>query len=99
MAVLVGSRTLQRPALAIRDRCRRLLDDWAVDGLLVLGSAVVIPGALTKGDVDLHLCTQPDDFEAVVERLLAHLPPTSREAWGRASPSLRSRRRCRPASR
>jgi GrpB-like predicted nucleotidyltransferase (UPF0157 family) len=45
---------------------RALLRQHGIDGDLVLVGGSSVPGALTKGDVDLHLRVPPSDFETVV---------------------------------
>jgi GrpB-like predicted nucleotidyltransferase (UPF0157 family) len=52
-----------------------------VAGELLLTGGASVPGALTKGDIDLHLRVPPDRFEHVVERLRAVYRPGSTSAW------------------
>lgn len=52
-----------------------------VQGEVVLTGGLSVPGALTKGDIDLHLRVQPHDFEEVVARLRRVLPVASPQAW------------------
>ncbi len=55
-------------ARAVCRRERRRLQHLT-DGELVLTGGSSVPGALTVGDVDLHLRVAPADFTQVVERL------------------------------
>jgi uncharacterized protein len=52
-----------------------------VPGELVLTGALSVAGALTKGDVDLHLRVAPSEFDDVVERLRAAYPVGSPQSW------------------
>lgn len=40
-----------------------------------------MPGVRTRGDIDLHLRVEPDDFDEVVSRLNDLYNPASRHAW------------------
>jgi GrpB-like predicted nucleotidyltransferase (UPF0157 family) len=79
---LVWSDALVVEAAAIRVAVARTLADRDVPGELALTGAASLPGALTKGDVDLHLrVVGPDAFAAALERLAEVYRPTSRAAW------------------
>ena len=52
-----------------------------VTGELVLVGGTSVPGALTRGDIDLHLRVDPDAFSASVARLREVYPVASEEAW------------------
>ena len=65
-----------RPAEDFHDRAqlifrqeRALLAARGVPGELSLTGGTSVPGALTKGDVDLHHRVVPDHFAAAVDRL------------------------------
>lgn len=62
---------------AERDRLRRL----GVPGDLVLVGGCSVPGALTRGDVDLHLRVPPSAFTAAVDLLRAHYPVVHPDIW------------------
>jgi GrpB-like predicted nucleotidyltransferase (UPF0157 family) len=70
------------------DQARRTRRDVAaalatlgVPGELVLTGAASVPGALTKGDIDLHLRVPQECFDAVVARLRQVYPVASPHAW------------------
>ena len=52
-----------------------------VPGELVLTGGLSVPGALTKGDVDLHLRVEPARFAAIVARLEGRYAIASPHAW------------------
>jgi uncharacterized protein len=68
-------------ALAARDRLRAEVAAWGVPGAVNLVGALSVPGLLTKGDVDLHLCIEADVFERGVGVLAQHVTPTEEAAW------------------
>ena len=78
---LVWSDDLLRGAALIRDRVAAELGSLGVPGELELTGATSVPGALTKGDVDLHLRVPPDHFEETVRRLRTAYPVGSPSAW------------------
>ena len=57
------------------------LRSQGVDGVLELTGGTSVPGALTKGDIDLHLRVEADAFSAVVVRLKAMYPVASAHSW------------------
>jgi D-amino-acid oxidase len=61
----------------VRDRLGPLLPPF--DLVLTGGSSV--PGALTKGDVDLHLRVAPEDFDTTVAVLRGLYPVVHPEIW------------------
>lgn len=65
---LLRSDKLLEHALAVLSRERKRLDS-VTNGELVLTGGCSVPGALTTGDVDLHLRVAANDFAAVVGRL------------------------------
>jgi GrpB-like predicted nucleotidyltransferase (UPF0157 family) len=69
MARLRPSEDFRDAALDILNRQRARLQDLGVGGELVLVGGSSVPGALTRGDVDLHLRVDPVDFAEVVRRL------------------------------
>ena len=77
---------LLRPAEEFRDRALAILaverERLAGLGELVLVGGSSVPGALTRGDVDLHLRVPPADFAAVVERLRSLYAVVHPEIWG-----------------
>jgi len=78
---LILSDTIAEEARAACVRVRRRLDALDVPGELVLTGAASVRGALTKGDVDLHLRVPPAAFSAVVARLRTVYHVGSPEAW------------------
>ena len=78
---LVWSDDLLKEAALIRDRVEADLESLGVPGALELTGASSVPGALTKGDVDLHLRVPPDLFEETVRRLRTAYPVGSPSAW------------------
>ena len=64
-----------------RDEVAGTLAELGVPGELVLTGAASVPGALTKGDVDLHLRVTPADFDDAVERLRGVYEVGSAGAW------------------
>lgn len=68
-------------AIAVRDDVRAGIVRWGVPGAVNLVGALSVPGLLTKGDVDLHLCIPADGFRVGVEVLGRHLTPTEEAAW------------------
>ena len=57
------------------------LASQGVDGVLELTGGASVPGALTKGDIDLHLRVEPDAFSPVVIRLRAAYPVAGADSW------------------
>jgi len=57
------------------------LEALGVKGELLLTGGTSLPGALTKGDIDLHLRVLPQHFEAVVARLRTVYSTASPQAW------------------
>lgn len=77
---------LLRPAEEFRDRALAVL---AVErarlaglGELVLVGGSSVPGALTRGDVDLHLRVPPAGFAGVVDHLRGRYAVVHPEIWG-----------------
>ena len=77
-----------RPAAELRDRAlevlattREELTTLGVDGDLVLVGGTSVAGALTVGDVDLHLRVPPEAFDPTVALLSEHLAVASPAAW------------------
>jgi hypothetical protein len=61
---------------------RAILRGARVPGELVLVGGSSVPGALTRGDVDLHLRVEPADFPAAVEALRRSHAVVHPEIWG-----------------
>jgi hypothetical protein len=78
---LVLSDTIADEADDACRRVRRRLDGLGIPGDLVLTGAASVRGALTKGDIDLHLRVPPAGFEDVVARLRTVYAPGSVSAW------------------
>ena len=78
---LVWSDGLLAEARRTREEVAGSLVELGVPGELVLTGAASIPGALTRGDVDLHLRVAPADFEAAVDRLSRVYEVGSPQAW------------------
>ena len=72
-------------AALILERERALLDAHRIAGELVLVGGTSVPGALTKGDVDLHLRVAAADFAAAVRLLQGLHTVVHPEIW---QPSL-----------
>ena len=83
MADLVWSDELLEEARRTRDDVAATLERLGVPGELELTGASSLPGALTKGDVDLHLRVAPSEFEAAVAALGRVYQPGSQGAWAR----------------
>ena len=81
MAELVWSDDLLAEARRIRDDVESDLAAAGVRGELVLTGGLSIAGALTKGDVDLHLRVEPAAFADIVARLQRRYPVASPHAW------------------
>jgi hypothetical protein len=81
MVALRWSDELLEQARQIHERVRRRLLDLEVPGTLLLTGGTSVAGALTKGDVDLHLRVPPPEFERAVERLVTVLEPAERQIW------------------
>lgn len=64
-----------------RDEVADALSALGVHGELVLTGGASVPGALTKGDIDLHLRVAPDAFRDVVARLRVAYPVASPLSW------------------
>ena len=81
MADLVWSDGLLDEAHAARDDVAAALRQLGVPGDVVLTGASSVVGALTKGDVDLHLRVDAGDFTAAVALLEETYPAASLDAW------------------
>jgi hypothetical protein len=79
---LRASDDLLPDALRILAEQRDLLRDAGVPGELVLEGGSSVPGALTRGDVDLHLRVPPADFPAAVGKLRRSHAIVHPEIWG-----------------
>ncbi|HEX8488923.1 MAG TPA: GrpB family protein [Propionibacteriaceae bacterium] len=60
---------------------RALLTRHGIGGDLVLVGGTSVPGALTKGDVDLHLRVPPNEFETVVSACTSLHSVVHPEIW------------------
>ena len=78
---LVWSDDLADVARRTRDEVATVLAGLGVPGELVLTGATSVPGALTRGDVDLHLRVSPEDFASAVTALGAVYPVGSPHSW------------------
>jgi GrpB-like predicted nucleotidyltransferase (UPF0157 family) len=82
VALLRPAAEFRRQALTIvaleRDRLRTL----GVEGQLELIGGSSVPGALTRGDVDLHLRVPPAAFAGVIGRLRRTYDVVHPEIWG-----------------
>ncbi|WP_150307588.1 GrpB family protein [Planctomonas psychrotolerans] len=81
MPLLRPSERFRDAALAILCREHAGLRDAGVPGELVLVGGTSVPGALTRGDVDLHLRVDPNSFADAVERLRGLHPVVHPEIW------------------
>jgi GrpB-like predicted nucleotidyltransferase (UPF0157 family) len=81
MADLVWSDGLLDEAHAARDDVAAALRHLGVPGDLVLTGATSVAGALTKGDVDLHLRVDPGHYTAAVALLGETYEAASLDAW------------------
>lgn len=68
-------------AVAVVEAERALLRASGVPGELVWTGGSSVPGALTRGDVDLHLRVPPDLFVAAVERIRRDHVVVHPEIW------------------
>jgi hypothetical protein len=75
----------QAEAARILERERALLEGHGISGELVLVGGTSVPGALTKGDVDLHLRVPLEEFPATVDALQELHSVVHPEIW---QPSL-----------
>jgi len=78
---LVWCDDLLDAASLTRDEVAGDLRALGVDGELVLTGGASVPGALTKGDIDLHLRVPPPAFPQVVVRLTEAYPVGSPQSW------------------
>ncbi|MFW5474204.1 GrpB family protein [Knoellia sp. CPCC 206450] len=78
---LVWSDGLLDEARQVRARVATALSGLGLPGEVELIGGLSVPGALTKGDVDLHLRVRAKDFGDVVSRLRDVLPVASPHAW------------------
>ena len=69
------------PARAILERERARLAPLLADHELILVGGSSVPGALTKGDVDLHLRVPPDAFDQTVTVLRGVYQVVHPEIW------------------
>jgi GrpB-like predicted nucleotidyltransferase (UPF0157 family) len=81
MTGLIWSDALLVLAARTRDEVAAVLVTLGVPGDLVLTGATSVPGALTKGDIDLHLRVPPDDYPRAVATLSAAFPVGSPHSW------------------
>jgi hypothetical protein len=79
---LLASDDLLPEALRVLAEQRDLLRRAGVPGELVLVGGSSVPGALTRGDVDLHLRVPAADFPAAVEALRGSHAVVHPEIWG-----------------
>jgi GrpB-like predicted nucleotidyltransferase (UPF0157 family) len=77
-----------RPAGEFADAAHRILDAVRArlapllpDHDLMLTGGTSVPGALTKGDVDLHLSVAPQDFAATIATLRTLYAVAHPEIW------------------
>lgn len=78
---LILSDTIVEEARAACRRVRRQLAGLGIEGEVVLTGGASVPGALTKGDIDLHLRVPPSSFDDAVARLRTEYPTASPWAW------------------
>ena len=81
MADLVWSDRLLDEARAARDEVAAALTHLRVPGELVLTGATSVAGALTKGDIDLHLRVETGHYTATVALLGDTYRAASVHAW------------------
>jgi GrpB-like predicted nucleotidyltransferase (UPF0157 family) len=84
-AALVLSDTILDEARATCLWVRRRMAELDIDGEVVLTGGSSVPGALTRGDIDLHLRVPPESFDSAVDRLGTEYRAASLSAW---APSL-----------
>jgi GrpB-like predicted nucleotidyltransferase (UPF0157 family) len=78
---LVLADTIVEEARAACRRVRLQLAQLGIEGEVVLTGGSSVPGALTKGDIDLHLRVPPGSFDDAVARLGTEYPTASPSAW------------------
>ncbi|MFM6850708.1 MAG: GrpB family protein [Terrabacter sp.] len=81
MTPLVRSEELADDARAVHHEVSDLLARLDVPGSLELTGGSSTPGALTKGDIDLHLRVEPALFVGVLARLDDALSRINLHAW------------------
>ena len=81
MEHLALSGGLADDARAVHREVSALLDRLNIPGTLELTGGSSTPGAITKGDIDLHLRVEPDTYVAVLARLDEALSRTNLDAW------------------
>jgi len=77
----VWSDDLVDEANQTRAAVERALGALDVDGELVLTGGASVTGALTKGDIDLHLRVAPGTFPQSIARLRRVYPVASPQSW------------------
>jgi hypothetical protein len=80
-AALILSDTILGEARATCRWVRRRMVELDIDGDVVLTGGASVPGALTKGDIDLHLRVPAASFDSAVDRLRTEYQATSLWAW------------------
>jgi GrpB-like predicted nucleotidyltransferase (UPF0157 family) len=80
-APLVLSDTILDEARATCREVRRRMAELGISGEVVLTGGASVPGALTQGDIDLHLRVPPGAFPAAVDRLRSEYRTASLSAW------------------
>lgn len=80
-AALVLSDTLLEEARAACRAVRRRMTVLGIEGDLLLTGGASVPGALTKGDIDLHLRVPPGSFRSAVDRLRVEYRTASLSTW------------------
>ncbi|WP_432565139.1 hypothetical protein [Kineococcus sp. SYSU DK003] len=81
MVRLRSAREVHRTALEVLGAQRRTLHDAGVPGELVLVGASSVEGAVTRGDVDLHLRVPADSWPRAPARLGRLLPVVHPGIW------------------
>jgi GrpB-like predicted nucleotidyltransferase (UPF0157 family) len=78
---LIPSDSIQPQASRILTSTRERLRALDVPGELMLVGGSSVPGALTRGDVDLHLRVEPTEFPNAVRDLERHFTVAHPEIW------------------
>lgn len=78
---LIPAESVQPQGKSVLAAVQALLDTIGVPGQLVLVGGSSVPGALTRGDIDLHLRVPSGDFDQVASRLKDVFDVVHPEIW------------------
>lgn len=78
---LIPAESMQPHAASVLATVQALLDTLHIPGQLVLVGGSSVPGALTRGDIDLHLRVPSDEFDQIASRLKDVFDVVHPEIW------------------